>query len=469
MRRALGSILTLVLTATALGPVACTGAQGAMGKPGEEGVETPSVSAVTPPYAYVGRTVNLSIIGDGTSWGDKTTVAFADPGVKVNKVTAASATGLLVNVTVGASATLETTDVTVTDDAGKAAVYKGAFEVRAPLQVTTDQTGGVPQGGLATVHVVMLDLTTPFDPDTAALTLSSTALTMTSDPTVADFAIDFQIEADVLAQVGSVDVDVTSGVDPSVVDSVAKKAFTIAARAAKTLTTAAAATGTIQTVDDTALYAFTPAGANQRFVQFTIGSMSGQLAGTVISQSGEYADALSSGFGVRYGEGTTSADPLYVIVADSDSLFGVGPTPADLSVTAFEATCTAVSETAETDAVNDDTPATAQMVAPPVLVNGTLGYGANDPAADIDFYEITVSGAPKTIHAATGGDPLDDTVLQILDSGMNVVATSDDLDYQEDLTYAAASSGVYYVSVTSSTSGAFSASDNTYQLFIEVK
>src|SRR6185312_9112851 len=111
--------------------------------------------------------------------------------------------------------------------------------------------------------------------------------------------------------------------------------------APKTLTSTTAQTGMIATPDDTALYQFTPSANNQRFVQFTVGSQSGNVQGTVIPKSGKYADAISTGFFVRYGQGTTSTDPFYVVVGDLVSLLGVGPTPADLSLTAFEAQCTA--------------------------------------------------------------------------------------------------------------------------------
>jgi hypothetical protein len=70
---------------------------------------------------------------------------------------------------------------------------------------------------------------------------------------------------------------------------------------------------------------------------------------------------------------------------------------------------------------------------------------------------------------STGGDPADDTVIQILDGTKTTVATSDDKDYQEDLVYSSATAGTYYVQVSASTSGAFDPTKNTYQLFIEVK
>lgn len=465
---ALVTVAAFVGCAGPVGPAGKDGKEGAPGAPGGPGTGKPSVSAVTPASAHLGRTVDLTIAGSGTTWNDKTTVTFADPKIKVNKVIAASATGLLVNVTIGQDATVAATDVTVSDAATMEA-YKGAFEIKPAIAVTIDQAGGVLQGGFANVHVAMLDLSTPFDAATTAVMVNSPDLGA-SQPTVTDFGLDLTVRADVLAKVGAVDLDVTSGAGPTLVDSQVKGAFMIAARAPTTLTSATPATGTIATASDTALFQYTPASAAQRFVQLTVGSMMGSVSGTVLPKSGKYADALA-GFGIRFAHGTTSTDPFYVVVADGGGLFGAGPTPADLTLTAFDALCTAAAEKAETAAANNDTFQTAQPVTTlPALVSGAFGYGAVKPSADVDYYAITVTGAPKMIHVATGGDVATDTVLDVLDStGTSIMGTSDDKDYQEDFTVSAATSGTYYVSVAASTSGGFKAAHNTYDLFIEVK
>ena len=128
-------------------------------------------------------------------------MAFADANVVVNKVTAASPTGLLINVTIGAGAALAATDVTVKDGASLE-VYKGAFEIRAPLAVTIDQAGGIPQGGFANLHAQVLDAPTPLDPSTADVTFGALDVIEATAPTVSDFALDTLIGADVLATAG---------------------------------------------------------------------------------------------------------------------------------------------------------------------------------------------------------------------------------------------------------------------------
>jgi hypothetical protein len=488
MKRALGlswawMIASGVLITGCAGPTGPAGKQGEQGEqgtpgtPGTPGTATPSVSAVTPAYAYLGRTVDLTIAGSGTSWSSSTTVAFADPGITVNKVTAASAAGLLVNVTIGVTSMIAATDVTVTDGSTKE-TYNGAFEVKAPLLVSLDQTAGVPQGGFANVDVQMLDITTPYDPNNLNATLSVTDVTIEGAPTAnSDYDMGFFIAADVLSTGGeSVDVAVQSGATGSMIDSTQKAAFKVVARTPTALVAGTQASGMISTSSDSVLDQITPADASQRFVQFTIASVSGYVAGYAIPKDGKYADALATGFAIRYGEGTTATDPIYLVVGDGTdpNSGGAGATPADVEVTPFESTCTAVSETAETATMNNDTWQTAQAVATlPALVNGTLGYGANppaDPLDDVDTYKITVPAGKTSIHAITGGDPLDDTVIDILDStGNSVNGPSADDDYQEDYTVTGLTAGTYYVQVSASQQGFFNPADNTYQLFIAVE
>ena len=276
------------------------GAQGAQGNPGAAGTSgsgTASVSAVTPSSAFVGRTLDLSVAGYGTSWSSKTTVAFADTAIKVNKVTAASATGLVVNVTVGAAATVGVTDVTVTDS-GNAEAYKGAFQVKAPLEVSIDQTAGVPQGGFAAIHATVLDTSTPLDAANLSVTLgTSTDVLLGAAPTASgDFALDFLVAADVLATAGeSIDVLVTSGPTGSSIDSGLKGAFKVAARAPTTAVAGTPASGNIATTSDTALYEFTPAAAALRFVQYNVSSADGGgVEAIVLPKSGKFTDSLGA-------------------------------------------------------------------------------------------------------------------------------------------------------------------------------
>jgi len=458
------------------GPTGPQGATGTMGAPGSSGSSgsggggaSASVSSISPLFAFQGRTINVSISGTGTTWDAKTTVAFANTGVTVNSVTVASTSGLVANITVGSMATIGSTDVTVTDGTS-VTVFKAAFQIESPLTVTVTPATGVPQGGLANLHVQMNDLTTPLDPDTFNVTVSSMDLE-TSQPEPSDYAFDLTIQADVLATPGTFDLTVTSG-EPTTITSLAPQSFKIVARAPTVLTAGTAASGSLMTELDTELYSFTPAAASQQFVQFTTTSMAGLLVTSVIPKSGAYADALDQ-YNMRFAEGITSTDPFYLVVADSDGLFGPGPVPADTSIITFLSPCTAATEESETSTTNDDKYQTAQVVATlPTLVSGTLGYGTVDGTVDLDFYSISVPSGSKTIHAATGGDPLTDTAITIYDGTGTSLVSSDDSDLQEDLVYTLptiTTATTYYVAVSASMSGNFSDADNTYQLFVSVQ
>ena len=462
MRRAFGTICAWLLGVANVG--ACTGPQGAMGKPGTDGSPgmsgPPSISAVTPPYAFLGRTVDVAIAGSGTSWSSKTTVSFADPTVKVNQVTAASATGLLVNVTVPAGATVAPTDVTVTDGAATE-VYKGAFTIRAPLAVTTDQTSGVPQGGFANVHVQMFDLTTPFDPTTVTATLSATDVALAGAPNATDYALDFLVGADVLAMAGeSVDLVVSSGPKGSSIDSPAKAAFKIAARTATTLAAGTPGSGMIATTSDSTLYAFTPSGAASRFVQFQVSSPEmGGVLGIAIPKSGKQMDALG-GFGVRFGLGTKSTDPTYVVVTDGGNPLA-NPPPYGFALSAVETACTVVNPSG----IHTNPMSAFALVALPALAQSDFGNGSNTAG---DWYGITVAGAPKTIHAATGGDGRSDMTITVYGpDGTTVLAASTEDDAHKDVVAPAATDGTYYIAATAGMQ--FDPMHSTYDLFVEVK
>src|SRR4029079_11238258 len=108
---------------------------------------------------------------------------------------------------------------------------KGAFQIKTPLEVTVDPPNGVDQGGFANIHVRLLDIDTPFDPNDITVTSASADVAF-SIPTSSDYGADFSVQADVLAAPGDIDIVVNSGN----VDSPATKAFKVAARAPKMLT-----------------------------------------------------------------------------------------------------------------------------------------------------------------------------------------------------------------------------------------
>ena len=172
-------VLGLVASLTACGS---SGSQGAQGEPGEagapgapgeagapgagfDGAIPQSISSVTPDRAFLARTMDVTISGYGTNWSSTTKVDFADAGIKVNKITVASPTGLVVNITTDKTAKVALHDVKVTDGAN-VATYKGAFNVTSPLSLSWQ--GNLAQGGNVIGTVKTLDPTTPFDLTTDA-------------------------------------------------------------------------------------------------------------------------------------------------------------------------------------------------------------------------------------------------------------------------------------------------------------
>lgn len=442
------------------------GERGPAGEPGDKGdkgddaVTPPSVSAVIPSHAFLGRTVDLNIAGFATNWTSSATVAFSSQDITVNSVLAASATGLVVNVTISPDAAVGPLDVTVDSD-GVKQTFAAGFELLSPLDVTIEPPAGVPQGGYAWVHARMLDPTTPFEAKGLQIATKSPDVQPIGLPIVTDFGVEVMVQADVLAQAADVDLTITSGPAAKAVTSPLGKAFKVTTRAPKALMAGTVDTGTIAATADSVLYQYTPAGAGTRFLQLGAASLAGGgVNGVVIPKSGKHADALGA-FGVRFGLGVTTADPLYVVARDTG--FGAAP-PYDFALALFDTPCTAVTES------NDNiTSLTADALATlPALVSGDL---IDAGALTDDWYKVSITGAsvqnPKTIHLATGGDAFADVMVEVLDTdGLTSLGNSAPDDVHKDLQVSVVADGTYYVRVF--TGFGFDATHSAYELFVEL-
>ncbi len=452
--------------------VACGGDKGADGAKGADGNTSPSVSAISPTTAFASRTIDVSISGNETTWATAATADFG-ANIKVNKLTVASPTSLLANITIDGAAKLGARDVTVTDDAGKTQVWKGAFNVKSPVEVTINPSTGIPQGGFGSIHVKLVDTSVPFDAANTTVTLKGRNDVIAGSPQASDFALDFGVQADVLAVAGDIDVIITNGADSkTAVVTPLTKAFKVSARSATKL--AGSVSGTIETETDTALYSYAPADANARFIQFNLLESADSVSASILPKSGSYASPIG-GFGGVWGRTTKSTDLVYIVVADSQSLFGAGPVPASFKLGVLDVPVTPIAEPAESMVTNNDKFDVATAIATfPALYTGTLGYTGTTGLKDLDFYKVTIAGAsagtPKTIHMATGGDGQTDTVIDLFDiDGTTSLKLSKDADYQEDLVSdPITKNGDYYVVVEPSKQG-FSASHAAYELFVDVK
>lgn len=128
MRHAL--LATLILAVSACqGP---KGADGPVGPPGPKGDPgpgggMPSVSSVIPSRLANTLSADVAVSGFGTHWTSTSQVSFG-AGVKVNKVSVGSETGLVASITVDENAAAGTRDVTVTAGT-EVSTFKGVFTV----------------------------------------------------------------------------------------------------------------------------------------------------------------------------------------------------------------------------------------------------------------------------------------------------------------------------------------------------
>lgn len=458
----LASIMALGMAA------ACTGPEGPAGKDGADGSGDPSVSAVFPTEAFLGHTLDVSLAGSGTAWTDATTVSFSDEKIKVNKITAASGTGLVVNVTIAPDAAIGADDITVTDTTSTE-TFKGAFKVISPLRVTP--TGSQAQGSIISIHARNLDFATPFDTTSTGdgfftpleytnLTLTAPSGTSAKLDNVSEYAVDYRLFVDVTAPAGDADVVVKSGPAGDLDVFPYPSAFQIAARAPQAATAAAAASGQITNAGDSALFSYTAADATVRLVDLTLSSTDADAAPAAyfLPKSGKFAELITAGD--IFTQIFSSTDPVYAVVVDQG---GYGGYTVKGTITEASITTHAEKEPNDDQAAAD----TNGAVTLPYVVQG-----ASLTAADEDWIAVTISAADlgKMIWVqTTGWDGLTDTVVDILDdTGTSLDAESDDAGYLDTLmSPKITKAGTYYVKVYASSY--FDKAHNKYDLVIRLK
>ena len=457
---------------------ACTGSAGPAGPKGDPGAKgdpgtgTPSVSAVTPTSAFLGRTLDLTVSGSGTAWSDATTVQFSEPKIKVNKVTAASASGLVVNVTIAPDAAPGATDVTVSDGSNSEA-YKGAFQIKAPLEVTVDQPSGVPQGG----HRV--------DPRAPARHRDTVRRGRRHRAELEPRRRPRRPAGDRLrrrlhgagrrARRGRRRRPhrATSGG----VDSIANKAFKIAARAPKVLT--GPTSGNLSSATGTGLYQFTPGDTSTRFVQVGLSSADG--GAPVRRRRPQERQDRRPDRGLR--QHVRDGHHRHRSVLRGGA--GLGQPVRASAAVRLRSRLPRRQGDPRHRARRDRRQQRRRHRRHPVRRHRAPRAGerrrsataASPPTPTRDYYQFTVSGAsagsPKTVHVATGGDALTDSVIQVVDGtdadAGDSMGPSSDIDYQEDMVVHISQDGTYYVKVSASGAGYFDPTHNTYQLFIDVQ
>jgi hypothetical protein len=391
-------------------------------------------------------------------------------GIKVNKITPASATGLLVNVTIDPAAALGPRDVTVTDGS-KMETYAGAFQIVSPAELTL--AGTQAQGSIIMGHVKNRDFQNPFDTTSQSTGLFGPTiytnialkLPMGVNPNqnsqnVTPYSADELFLADVMATAGMGDVTLTSGppMDPSDVAFPMPAAMNLTARMAAMLVDGTPAMGNTAKAFDSALYLFTP-GASLSILDFAAASsdMNASPAFAMLPKSGAFADLIAFGSGMTLL--TQATDPYYLVYWDN-----TGSTGAWTLSGASTAPAATLAETEPNDAKN-----LAQVITatPFALTGGQLSM--NDSA---DWFKVTVAQADvgKGLHVQiVPGDAQTDAMITVyMADGVTVFdqPQSDGslLDFQS---INIGTAGTYYVVV--STGQSFSDMHGAYQMVVRLK
>lgn len=425
------------------GPAGPAGQQGQPGEPGTPGdLDVPSVSAILPNTVYLERTLEVTIMGNATSWTDAATVDFG-PGVKVEGILVPSPTSIIAAITIDGAADLGTRDVVVTE--GKdTTTYAGGFLVAPPLAFD-GYAGTLAQGSIFIGRVSQRDLTTPFDtagaPDYTNLTLEAGDGTSAQINEAQSYAIDFLMFVDVNATADDKALHVMSGLQGGETSSLAPKALPIAARTPTALTLAGPnmATAPAKALESQ-LYSYTP-GAHKLL---TISAASQDPTKTpkfvLLPSSGSFADLISYG---SVGQTVTETDaPLYVVFWDNTGDGGYD----------YELT---IDEQSSDDLEPNNVCAMGQTVdgLPAALHNLSL---TNEK--DEDWFRITATAADvgKLIHVVTKpGDGNTDTVIEAFGGDCNALDSlggpSADVDYHEDYTSTPITApGDYWIKVSHS-------------------
>jgi hypothetical protein len=414
------------------------GAPGDPGAKGDPGNGTPSLSALVPGHAFLERSVDVTIAGNGTTWADGVKVDFG-PGITVDNVVVASPTAIVASVTIAVDAAVGKRDIKVGD-----LVYKGAFDVESPLKLTT--SGDVAQGSIFAVSAKELDVSTPFDTTTQGdglftpitypnLAISGATGIAGEAQNVSLFSVDALVLTDVTIPAADALFSIESGPLGDVTKS--SSTLTVAARTPEAFDLASPPSATL-TAFGSKLYQITPpSGAN--FIDITPTGANQVFA--LLPQSGKWSEALT---GISQGKQTLVADttnPVYLITLSTqagDVGFTVATNPAP----------TKESEPNDTSGM-----ATALGTLP------SSRWGQLPTTSDVDWYSFTAAPGDvgKTVHVVTHApDPKTDTLVEVFasDGTTSLGGPSDDQGYHEDWTSTAIpAAGTIFVKVSYSTFG----------------
>lgn len=426
----------------------------------------PSVSGAAPHRAFRGRTVDVLLSGSGTTWDGTSTVLFGD-GITVNKITAASPTALVANITVANDAPLGPRDVTVTQGSN-AEPYKMAFSIESPIDVTVN--GTTAQGSIVSLTIVNKDLEHLFD-DTStggglfsAPTYTNVAIKAPAGTTLnIDSVTPFKVQATMLIDVKATpvkfDLLVKSGpIDGKRDEFPSPALFDIAARTAEPLT--AGAMFAVEKASASKLYTFTPGGVDHKVSITATPDDSNQSPSlVVIDEGGTFMDVIANGASVSWI--IDSVHPVYVLVFDAGGEGGY-----NISLKTVDVLLATQTGGEGDDTLNNVRATATVLQTPPIRVKGA----SLSSKTDVDCYKVTVP-VGKVIHAQTiPGDANTDTTLQFFDKDGTTKLNAMPIDngyHEDEVSPALAGAGDYYVCVGASSY--FSASASAYDLVVTLE
>lgn len=458
------------------GPQGPKGDPGSKGDPGDPAASgTPSISAVTPVSAFLARTVDVTISGNGTSFSDKTTVDFG-PKIKVDSLVVASPTALVATVTIEGGAALGARDITVSGG-GAELTYKGAFEVQSPLKLTIDGTPA--QGSVYYVHARGLDFTSPFDTTSTGdgfftplvftnISISPTLGVYGEVSYVTDYSAELRFVTDVDTAPGPQDLWIQSGPPKDFFDFPSPAAYTLEARKPTALVAGTPAPFQVTKPAQSSLFSYAPGDIATRIVDVALTATDADAfpAAYFLPKSGKFNDLFAAGSSKTLV--LTTTDPIYLIALDGSPTYAGYTGKINLSET-----LAASSEEKEPNDSKNLALANG-AVAPPAV---TLSAALSD-ASDEDWYAVSVAQGDvgKSIRVQTTGlDAFTDTVVDIYEVQGNALVSigpdgspSDDSAYLDELTSTALGAvGTYYVKVYASTY--FDGAHNGYDLVIRLE
>lgn len=414
-----------------------------------------SISGVIPGELFAGRSGDVLIIGDGTSWEGGVSVSLGE-GVTVDEVTVASPTALMVKATVDPTAEPGARDVTVGDLA-----FAAGFEVAPPVAIKAVM-GETAQGSIAIVRVQNLDFANPFDTTTTGdgfftpleyvnIQASAGNGSAAQISSVEPFAMEFLLLTDVTAEAGPVDLEVLSGPADSQQSFRYPAAFEIVARDAEALPSGESVTASIDEPFQSHLYAATAEELSVLDFSTFAESPDAGPAFAVLPASGSFAELISYGSSATF----VGSDTYYLVYWDGSGASGYSyRVNADIQTALM---------TAEKEP-NNTIAASQKPASMPAIVDG-----AKLSVTDTDWIRVRIPAGSdnKVIRVFTyGSDQLTDTVIEVYASnGTTRLAASEDLDFHEDLATDPMGPGTYYVKIFGSP-GYFDPAHDTYSVAV---